>query len=127
MFFSDSSRKSTVFTISLTNTKLGISEAFATTKVESDMAQPFFMHYIYILHSPSAGEYYVGSFSNPEGRLLAHNHPQNKGFTKRYQPWNLVFKKQYQTKAEAETAERKIKSYKSRRMIEQILRSAPEK
>ena len=126
MFFSDSSRKSTVFTISLTNTKLGISEAFATTKVESDMAQPFFMHYVYILHSQSADKYYIGSSSNPEGRLLAHNHPSNKGFTKRYQPWDLVFKKQCQTKAEAEAAERKIKAYKSRKMIEQILRSAQE-
>ncbi len=79
------------------------------------------MHYVYIIYSPSADKFYVGSSSNPEGRLSAHNHPQNKGFTKRYQPWNLVFKQQYQTKVEAEAAEKKIKSYKSKSMILKII------
>ena len=85
------------------------------------MTQPFFMHWLYIIFSESADKYYVGSSSNPEGRLSAHNHPQNKGFTKRYQPWKLVFTQEYNSKIEAETAERRIKSFKSRKMIERII------
>jgi len=81
------------------------------------------MHWVYIIYSTSADKYYIGSSSNPEGRLLAHNHRQNKGFTKRYQPWTLVFSESYPTKAEAEAAEHRIKSYKSRKMIVAIINS----
>jgi len=81
------------------------------------------MHWVYILYSSSADRYYIGSSSNPEGRLLAHNHPLNKGYTKRYQPWTLVFTQAYTTKSEAEAAEKKIKSFKSRRIIREIIKS----
>jgi len=87
------------------------------------MTQPFFMHWVYIIYSPSADKFYVGSSSNPEGRLLAHNHPQNNGWTKRHQPWKLVYTQSYTTKQEAEAAERKIKAFKSRKMIENIINS----
>ena len=102
---------------------VGSNPAPATTKVESFWLSLFFMHWLYIIHSPSADKYYVGSSSNPEGRLLAHNHPQNKGFTRRYQPWEIVFKQEYPSKHEAETAERKIKSFKSRKIIERIIKA----
>jgi putative endonuclease len=66
------------------------------------------MHYVYILYSPSDDKYYVGSSSNPEGRLLAHNHPQNKGWTKRFQPWELVFSQAFDSKPATGGGENKI-------------------
>jgi putative endonuclease len=79
------------------------------------------MHYVYIIYSETADKYYVGSTTNPEGRLQAHNHPMNKGWTKRHQPWELVYTQGYTTKVEAEAQERKIKSYKSKKMILHII------
>jgi len=81
------------------------------------------MFWVYILYSESADKFYVGSSSNPQGRLLAHNHPLNKGWTKRYQPWEIAFSKVFETKAEAEANEKKIKSYNSKKMIQQIIKS----
>ena len=79
------------------------------------------MHYLYILFSYSSKRYYVGSSSNPEGRLLAHNHPSNKGWPKRYRPWKLVFKKAYESRIEAQRSEKKIKSFKSSDMLRRII------
>ena len=80
------------------------------------------MYWVYILYSESADKFYVGSSSNPDGRLIAHNHPSNKGWTKRYQPWKLVFTQAFESKTDAETNEKKIKLYKSKKMIRQIIK-----
>ena len=39
-----------------------------------------------------------------------------------YRPWELVFTKGYETKKEAQEAERKVKKWKSRKMIEKLIR-----
>jgi putative endonuclease len=72
-----------------------------------------------MLHSASADRYYVGISSNPERRLEFHN-SMEKGFTSRYRPWKSVYTKEYESKALAQNAEQKIKSWKSRRMIEKL-------
>jgi putative endonuclease len=79
------------------------------------------MHYIYILHSPSADRFYIGSTSNLEGRLTAHNHPKNKGWTKRFQPWKMVYSEVFETKEEAMIREQKLKSYKSKTFLQKIV------
>jgi predicted GIY-YIG superfamily endonuclease len=78
------------------------------------------MHYLYILYSLSGNRYYVGSSAHPNERLEHHNATE-KGFTSRYRPWSLVFHKEFASKAIAEKAERKVKSWKSKRMIELLL------
>ena len=77
-------------------------------------------YYVYILKSQSANKYYIGSSENPERRLIYHNTIE-KGFTSRYRPWKIVYQKEYETKEQAQIAERKIKSWKSRKMIERLI------
>jgi putative endonuclease len=57
----------------------------------------------------------------PQRRLEFHN-TQERGFTARYRPWELVFVQAFETKAEALAAERRIKSWKSRSMVERVIR-----
>src|SRR5690554_8208265 len=77
-------------------------------------------YYLYILKSLSADKFYTGSSDNPERRLYFHNNVE-KGFTSRYRPWEIVFMQEYESKTLALAAERKIKKWKSKRMIEKII------
>ena len=77
-------------------------------------------YYLYILESKSAKRYYTGISQNAEKRLEYHN-TMEKGFTSRYRPWEIKFTKGYDTKEEAMLAERKIKSWKSKTMIERVI------
>ena len=78
-------------------------------------------YYLYILKSQSAGKYYTGSSKNPQLRLKNHNTIE-KGFTSRYRPWEIVFTKEYASKELAQAAERKVKSWKNKKMIERLIR-----
>jgi len=75
---------------------------------------------VYILKSLSSNKYYIGSSDNPQRRLLYHNSFE-KGFASRFRPWIIVYQKQYETKEQALIVERKIKSWKSRKMIEKLI------
>ena len=77
-------------------------------------------YYLYILKSKSADRFYTGISQNPRKRLEYHNTIE-KGFTSRYRPWEIVLIKEYNSKKEALTAEKKIKSWKSRKMIEKMI------
>lgn len=77
-------------------------------------------YYLYILKSQSADKFYSGSSDRPERRLYFHNMIE-KEFTARYRPWELVFTKEYPTKKDAQAAERKVKSWKSKIMIKKLI------
>jgi predicted GIY-YIG superfamily endonuclease len=78
------------------------------------------IYFLYILHSLSAGKYYVGISSDPERRLSYHNTIE-KGFTSRYRPWEIVYMKEFPDKKNAQLAECKVKSWKSSLMIRKLL------
>jgi len=78
-------------------------------------------YFVYILQSASSGKFYKGSSDNPERRLHFHNTIE-KGFTSRYRPWKLVWRKECLSKTEAQKIEKKIKSWKNRQMIEKLIR-----
>jgi putative endonuclease len=80
-----------------------------------------FMFYVYILRSISSGKYYIGQSENPERRLDYHNTIE-KGFTSRYRPWELVWKKGYETRTEALKAETMVKNRKDRMFVERVIR-----
>ena len=63
----------------------------------------------------------IGSSQNPVLRLSYHNSIE-KGFTSRYRPWEIVFKKEFDSKENAQLVEQKIKKWKSKVMIERIIR-----
>jgi len=77
-------------------------------------------YHLYILKSLVVYKYYTGISKNPQRRLSYHNTVE-KGFTSRYRPWELVFTKKFNNKAEAIVAEKKVKGWKSKVMIEKLI------
>jgi putative endonuclease len=75
---------------------------------------------VYILYSPKFDKYYIGQSSHPQRRLSFHNTIE-KGFTSRYRPWELVYMKEYGTRQEAKSIEQKIKSWKSKIRIKELI------
>ncbi len=76
--------------------------------------------WVYILKSINFDRYYIGSSSNPEKRLYEHNSGKTKSI-KAFCPWVLVFKQQFNSRAEAVRVENKLKKYKSKKIIKQIV------
>ena len=80
------------------------------------------MFYVYILHSEILNSFYVGTSANVEERLKRHlsNH---KGYTAKAKDWIVVYTETFETKTEALNREKKIKSWKSKSMIEKLIQS----
>ncbi len=78
------------------------------------------MFYLYILYSPSRDRYYVGFTSNLENRIKKHN-TNHRGFTGHTGDGILVYQEVFNKKQEASQRERKIKAWKSRRLIEKLI------
>ena len=78
-------------------------------------------HSVYILKSLRRETYYVGQSVDPPRRLVFHNTTE-KGFTSWYRPWLLVYTLACKTREEAIDLERKIKAWKSKLMIEKLIR-----
>jgi putative endonuclease len=70
------------------------------------------MFFVYILKSKSFGRYYIGSTENVEKRLEVHNGSHAK-WTKRFQPWELVYQEGFSTRGEATQRERQLKGMKN--------------
>ena len=77
-------------------------------------------YHLYIHNSIVIYRYYAGISKNPQRRLKFHNTIE-KGFTSRYRPWEIVHTKKFKNKAEAMAAEKKVKGWKSRIMIEKLI------
>jgi putative endonuclease len=75
------------------------------------------MYYTYVLYSEKFDKIYIGFTSNLENRIIAHNHPKNKGWTKSFQPWKLVYHETFDSKKRAMVREKQLKSAKGRRYI----------
>ena len=76
---------------------------------------------VYILFSEIKNKYYIGFTSNIEERLKRHNQ-KSKGFTGAVNDWKLVHTENYFTKEEAVQRELKIKSWKSKLKIQDLLK-----
>ena len=76
--------------------------------------------YFYILYSALLDKYYVGHTHDPEGRIRRHL-SDHKGFTGSANDWKLVYTEEFRDKQEAYRREREVKSWKSRRMIENLI------
>ncbi|MFN3871677.1 MAG: GIY-YIG nuclease family protein [Ignavibacterium sp.] len=77
----------------------------------------------YILYSEKIDKYYVGVTEDLPLRLERHNMEWSK-FTRRGIPWKIVYYEEYDSKTEAIKREREIKKKKSRKYIEEIIRTA---
>ena len=79
------------------------------------------MFYIYILKSDKNNAFYVGSCEDISIRLGSHNKGLVKS-TKRYAPWRLVYREEYDNLSDARKRELQIKKWKSRTAIEKLLK-----
>jgi putative endonuclease len=79
------------------------------------------MFYVYVLHSDHTRKIYIGFTSNIEGRLIAHNHPSNKGWTKSFMPWKLIYSEAFEMKKDAMIREKQLKSARGREFIHSII------
>ncbi len=80
------------------------------------------MFWTYILRNP-AGKFYIGHSHDLEDRLENHNRTgdaQGK-FTRKNGPWELVWREQHSTRADAMAREQEIKKMKSAKWIRERL------
>ena len=68
-------------------------------------------YFVYILRSRSAEKYYVGSTQDINRRLELHNGPRAR-WTKRYQPWEVVYDEEFETRGDALRREHELKRLK---------------
>ena len=76
--------------------------------------------YVYILQSQSSSRFYIGQTQDLDDRVAYHNANYSKSLKNRG-PWQLVHTEKYETRAEAVRRERQIKSWKDRKMIQELV------
>jgi putative endonuclease len=67
--------------------------------------------YVYILRSEIVEKYYIGSTSDLEKRIKLHNSTKAR-WTKKYQPWVLIYSEEFISRSEAIKREKYLKSLK---------------
>lgn len=75
---------------------------------------------VYVLYSDTFDKHYTGFTSRLEERIQSHNDLSGKGYTKRYRPWRLIYQKEFDTKSEAMSYEKWLKSGVGRDFIKTI-------
>ena len=75
----------------------------------------------YILYSPSKDKYYIGSTGDELSERLRRHNSNHSGFTGGLGDWKIIHQEIFQTKREAQTREREIKKWKSRKKIEKLI------
>jgi putative endonuclease len=68
------------------------------------------MFTVYILYSEKFDKTYVGFTSDIEKRFLSHNELGKKGWTIKFRPWKIIYSEMFQTKHEAMSREKYLKS-----------------
>ena len=83
-----------------------------------------FMQYtVYIIYSSTADRFYVGFTGDEiEERLRKHN-SNHKGFTGKFNDWQVVYTEIFTTKQEAMVREKEMKAWKSRSKIQTLINS----
>ena len=79
------------------------------------------MYYTYVLYSQKYDKIYIGYTSDIKKRLARHNSINNKGYTKKYQPWEILFTEEFQERTEAAKREKYWKSHAGRDKIRRII------
>ena len=80
--------------------------------------------HLYILQSEATDRFYVGQTKDLQKRFAYHNANYSRSLKNRG-PWRLVYTEEYATRSLAAGRERQIKSWKDRRMIQELVSMAP--
>lgn len=75
---------------------------------------------MYVLRSETTGRFYVGATGDLERRLSEHNSGQTTSMRNRG-PWTVVYREEFADIKAAKKRELRVKSWKSRRSIEQLI------
>jgi putative endonuclease len=75
------------------------------------------MFTVYVLFSKEYNKIYIGYTSNIDARLFSHNSDKNTGYTKRFQPWEIIYSEKFESKSEAMQREKELKSSRGRVFI----------
>ena len=78
------------------------------------------MRFVYILQSGKNGRYYIGSTNDPVRRLLEHNSGKTRSL-KHLVPLKIVFTQGFTGRETARRMERRLKGFKNRKILEQII------
>ena len=79
------------------------------------------MYTVYVLYSKQHDKIYIGYTSDMEARFRSHNELSNKGWSKKYRPWTLVYTEEFTDKREAMRREKELKSYRGREYIRKVI------
>lgn len=77
------------------------------------------MFFVYILKN-NRDQIYIGQTSNLEDRLNRHNSDREK-YTKNKGPFEIIYKEEYDTRAEAMRREKQLKSSRGRSWVRENL------
>ena len=78
---------------------------------------------LYILHSKNLDKYYIGYTGDELSERLRKHNSNHKGFTGRSSDWEVVYSECFELKTDAYAREREIKKWKSRKRVEELIRS----
>ena len=76
--------------------------------------------YFYILYSISIDRFYIGQTSNLKERIVSHREGKSK-YSSRAKDWELMYYERYENKLESIRRERQVKSWKSRKKLEELI------
>jgi putative endonuclease len=79
------------------------------------------MFFVYILQN-KAGRFYIGQTSDLQARLSRHNE-NLVTWTRNRGPWQIVFSRQFPSRSEAMTEEKRLKRLKSKTALEALIKS----
>jgi len=75
------------------------------------------MYFTYVLFSSTFNRIYIGQTGDLHHRLETHNSIKNTGWTKNFQPWELIYFEEFSTRKEAMKRENELKTAKGRQFI----------
>ncbi|MBT8220569.1 MAG: GIY-YIG nuclease family protein [Bacteroidia bacterium] len=81
------------------------------------------LFYVYIIQSQVDNSLYIGYSKNPRTRLFKHN-SSSAGYTSRKKPWSIVYIEEFKSKTEAIKREKKLKAWKDKSMIKDLINSS---
>ena len=82
------------------------------------MPEKYFTH---VLHSEAYDKIYIGFSTDLTKRLESHNSFINRGWTKSFQPWKMIYYEEFSTKEEAMIRESQLKTSRGRKFIRKEL------
>ena len=79
--------------------------------------------YFYILQSKSKDKNYIGHTCDDLSERLRRHNSNHKGFTGKNADWEIVYFEKFNSKEEAYERERKVKSWKSKVKLKELINS----